>query len=327
MTNYSRLELWRIMTKVAPNFELDHVLAGRRAESFLYALVGQHLKYKGAFCFVSKRVPSAKLKRRFEVDLIVLTKKQIHFFEIKNWSGKLVEFNGNWVQVKRDGTYIEHPNLTHYNSQKTQAMVEYLQSCGVDIPESFISQKVLFMNRNLQIDPVIKEDPDVIPYGQVSQYIKRQKGTSFPESMLHSLIEVCVSSDKSKIILDGLFDAMDKKTLKQANMALSKLSTWDRIHYYGSRVVQGDILELYVNGAKQDLSYLKANHDIKFQWVRRKFKSLLIALFSRNPFGRAKINKRRLPLHPTNDYIKFHCAGDPKPSKIPLRELNGIVKG
>lgn len=327
MKEFTRLDLWRMLTKVNQTLELEEVIAGRRAENFLHNLVGQHLKYKGAFCFVGKRVPSKTLKRRFEVDLIILTKKQIHFVEVKNWSGQLIERNGQWVQIKRNGEEREHPNLTQYNAQKTDAMVEYLHSCGVEIPASFISQKVLFMNRNLEIDPSIEEDSDVIPQRKLAHYLHYQKGASFAERMIHSLVEVCVSTEKSKIILDGLFNAMDKKTLKAANQALSQLSTWDLIHYYGTRIVQGDILGLYIDGKKQDLSHMKANDRIQLHWTRSKLRGLLRALLSKRAFGKTKIQKQRLPLHPANDYIKFHCAGDPKPSDIPLKELSLIIKG
>lgn len=327
MTEYTRLELWRDLIKTTPTLELEEVLAGRKAENFLHRLVGQHLKYKGASCYVGKRVPSTKFKRRFEVDLIILTKKQIHFVEVKNWSGQLIERNGQWVQMKRNGEEREHPNLTQYNAQKTEAMIEYLQGCGVDIPKSFISQKVLFMNRNLEIDPVIEADNNVIPYRKLSHYLHHQKGASLSERMIHSLVEVCVNTEKSKIILDGLFSAMDKKTVKQANIALSQLSTWDLIGYYGTRVVQGDILELYIDGKKQAIETLKSNDVIELNWVRSKVRGLLRAMLNQKPFGVTRLGKRKLPLHPVNDYIKFHCAGDPKPTEIALKQLSNITKG
>lgn len=89
-----RLKAWRDLMRADYTPEDPEVAAGRAAEQFLRTLVESNLKHKGAYCFLGKRVPSQRHKRRFEIDLVVLTKKHLHFLEVKNWSGDLVERGG-----------------------------------------------------------------------------------------------------------------------------------------------------------------------------------------------------------------------------------------
>ena len=92
-----RLSRWRQLTKVQYREEDPEVLAGRDTEKYVAHLVDTHMNYKDAHSFVGKRVPSTMLKRRFEIDLIVLTRKKFHFLEVKNWSGQLNIVGDQWV--------------------------------------------------------------------------------------------------------------------------------------------------------------------------------------------------------------------------------------
>ena len=45
---------------------------------------------------------------RYEIDLVVLTRKQISAIEIKNWSGSVTSDGENWIQTRMDASKIVH---------------------------------------------------------------------------------------------------------------------------------------------------------------------------------------------------------------------------
>jgi Holliday junction resolvase-like predicted endonuclease len=309
------------------NIEEDpEVEAGRNAEQFLHGIITTNLKYKDSYCFVEKRVPSKKENRRFEIDLIVLTKKQLHVLEVKNWSGKLYPEGDSWIQEKRDGRKIVHPNLTTYQAKKTQVLIEYLKKFNINIDSSYIRQKVLFINPNLHIDPTIISNPDVIPRDKLDKYLKSQKGTSLFENILHSLIEICLDSEKSKIILEGLFNSMPSKEVNKARSALSDLRTWDRIKLNGGKILKGDAHYLLIDNRKIDLINLSPEEKISFNWQRNRFVSLINVVLDK-PFGEAKVLNQTYKLNPKFDKIRFHTVGKEKPTNIPLKCVDWFVRG
>jgi len=326
MFSTQKLEEWRRLTKTEPILEDGRTVAGQQAEIFLKSLVKNNLKYKGAYCFAGKRVPSKQHKRRFELDLIVLTKKQLHFLEVKNWSGELFSYQDKWVQRKRDGRTTEHPHLTRYNSMKTEVMLDYLSEQGVKISNNFVAQKVIFMNPSLRIYPEILNDPNVIHRLMLDKYLTSQKGASVAERMVHSIIEACLDSEKGQVVMDGLFSSLTTEMVEQAANSLSELRTWDKIGFYGGRTLQGDALKL-INGERTfDLSKLKAGELIHFQWSRNKIISLGKTLLSKS-LGKTMINSEIINLNSVDSMLLFHSAGEQKPNEIEIRHLNWLSKG
>lgn len=327
MISMDRLKVWRQLTKVQPVYEEAQVLAGRVAEDFLHQLVRSNLKYKEAYCFIGKRIPSVKDKRRYEVDLIVLTKKQLHVIEVKNWSGELFIRNGGWVQRKKNGEEVEHQDLAQYNARKMQALTKYLEVNGVNIPAGFIRQTVLFMHPGLRMSSEIASHPAVIPRAMLDAYLKSQRGSSMAERMLHSVVEACLSMENSKVVLDGLFSALHSKQLKAAIAALSELHTWDRLCLYGGKVEQGDMIALTVNGQFIDLKAMPAGESIDVKWVRGKLWSLVWALITKWPMGTVKYRGQRLIPNTDSDSIHFHRVGYPTPEKISLVRVSWLRRG
>ncbi|BBP46085.1 hypothetical protein THMIRHAS_14580 [Thiosulfatimonas sediminis] len=327
MFSRDKLKQWRELIRVKPQFENPEVLAGRQAEDFLAQIVESNLKHKGAYCFVGKRVPNNEKACRSEIDLIVLTKKQLHVIEVKNWSGLLSSHNGDWIQHKSDGQQLRFDNLTAHNSSKLRALVDYLHSYGAAIEPRFISQKVVFINPRLQIAPQIAQDPNVIPRSRLDKYLKSQKGASFSERMLHSVIESCTSSEAGSIILDGLFKAMQRKQLKLAVQALGELRSWDLIGLHGGKILQGDARKLYIGSHIIDPEPLERESFITLKWRRQKVSALLKSYLLNMALGKTKIGKQRYVLNPIEDNLKFHKAGQAEISRIPLKEIEWIKRG
>jgi hypothetical protein len=327
MISKERLHIWRQLCRIEPIHEDPQVLAGRRAEDFLHQLVRSNLKYKDAHCFIGKRIPSPRDRRRYEIDLIVLTKKQLHVIEVKNWSGELFIRNDQWIQRKRNGEEIEHPDLAHYNARKMQALTQYLQSHGVEVPPGFIRQTVLFMHPGLRMSHEIASHPNVIPRAMLDDYLNSQRGISMAERMLHSVVEACLNMENSKVVLEGLFKALHSHEIKNAVTALSALHTWDRVCFYGGKVEQGDMIGLTIRGEYIGFKSLSAGDEVKLKWVRGKFWSLAWALLTEWPMGRAKYQGKTMILDIDTDYIHFHRVGDAQPVKIGLAWLCWLSRG
>ena len=321
-----RLNQWRDLSRINTYSEDPEVIAGRQAEYFLLRLVESNLKWKNAYCYLSKRFPSKKHGRRFEIDLVVLTKKHLHFLEVKNWSGQVIPSGAGWVQIRRNGERIEHPNLVDYNSMKQQVVIDFLREKGLVLDKSYFSQMVIFKNPKLTLDSAITNNPFVVPYQELNKYLASQKGVSFAERMIHSMIEICLDLEKSKIIMDSLFHSMPSSYFKKIHNHFINLGTWDKVGLYGDKVLTGDVLKLFIGEREIDLSSLSPGEKIHFSWTRNKIWGLVKSLATDIPLGTLCMHKERIPIH-TKDSMKFHAAGEERPVKIDLSHIEWILKG
>lgn len=323
-----RFNHWRRMQQVTLQHEAPEVVAGRHAESQFHDLIATTLKYKGVQCFVDKRVRSNKLNRRFEIDLIVLTKKQLHVIEIKNWSGQLVSRGDEWIQIKRNGTESANPNLTTYNGQKAQVLREYLGGKGVSLPNGFISQKVVFMNANLALSKDIADNPDVIQRWQIDKYLKGQRGAGAAENIVHSLIEACLNSERSKEVLIKHFGSLSSAAYDNAAKYLEELRTWDLVKLHGGRILQGDALEMWAGADTITMNIFKPDTKIKVGWVRGFLLSAIRIIGLGMSPGWLKTDYGiSMPLYPERSNLLFHVVGQKQPASIPLQSIDWIRRG
>lgn len=186
--------------------------------------------------------------------------------EVKNWSGKLRAEDDGWVQTKRDGSEIKHHHLTQHNAAKSAALLTYLNEQGIYLDRAFASQKVLFMNHNLIIDKTISKDRNVIQRWQLNQYLRTHKFSSMPERLLHSVIEVCLDSEKSKNLINDIFQALPSDAFSKTIASLEALRTWDRVKLLGGKIIQGDAHDLLTRSASIEMSVFPSDSKIKFSW-------------------------------------------------------------
>ena len=93
-----RLSLWREVILAKPQEEDGAITAGRKAEEFLHQLIKNNIAFKGGYAFAGKRIPHPTERRRYEVDMMVLTNKstlQKRRFQITSNSSVLVDSSGN----------------------------------------------------------------------------------------------------------------------------------------------------------------------------------------------------------------------------------------
>ena len=82
--------------------ELEHIKAGRNAESSFVANLRLQTGMDSSSIFCGLRVPDEYQRRKRELDVVLLVNSGIFCLEVKNWSGKvkISEDGHSWVQTK-----------------------------------------------------------------------------------------------------------------------------------------------------------------------------------------------------------------------------------
>ncbi|MGL6260378.1 nuclease-related domain-containing protein [Vibrio sp. WXL210] len=318
---------WLELVKTKKEVELGHVQAGRDAEDLFQGMVERQMTFNRGTIYSGKRIPNPN-GGRFEIDAIILTHSRIHLVEVKNWSGILHACEGGWKQTKRSGEVIEHRDILELNKEKLAAFRQYLESQDVELPsylDELFTFKTIFMNDKLRIDPIIQQDEDVVCRSTLDAYL-RDSTTSLRERMLSAIVEVLASRD-AEIINAGLTSQMLSSQQQSIAQCLEKLRTWDEVELFGGRIISGDALKLVLESQPYDLKDKQGGEGFRLRWVRNRIWSLLLAKRGKS-LGKIKLAKGKLDVSPLADnYVLFHAAGDPKPTKIPLKQVEAFVKG
>ena len=250
----NRLGQWSEIRKVRPVEEPPDVAAGRDGELALRELLGSSYRLEDASVFAGRRIPSRRQARRREIDLIVCTPRAIHLIEAKNWSGRLEVVDGDWRQTRRNGEVVRHGDLLADQRLKRDAVVEYLNERGLDLDDQLvrdhIAPKVIFTNRNLDLDPAVEALPDVISRRELDGYLGRQHQPrkNLAERMVSSLIAFCHDWEQraaGRVTPSGSGRIPAGQYAKIVE-CLAEVGTWDRLEFHGTRVVTGDIVSLKV---------------------------------------------------------------------------------
>lgn len=325
-----RLRLWSEVANQSRAEEDPEVLGGRRAEEFVASLIATHVNFRGAFAFGGKRIPSEPLRRRREFDLIVCTPKMIHLIEVKNWSGTLYDHGATWSQHRKNGEIVEHANLLVDNRERRDVLVEFLGRRGVEIPHAFathhVCQKVFFIGERLRLDRSILEHPDVITGSKLRNYLDSQRGISFAEGLVCSLIEFCFHSELAGVLQRGLYGNMPAPTFRSVVSQVADTSTWDRVFLFGTKVLNGDLIELRLGSSTFGRHSLKSASTIRFHWTRGKLAGLAKAITGIGSIGRVDLGTRTEDVG-SDGSLYFHCAGDQHPQSRSILDIERIELG
>lgn len=296
--------------------------AGRKAEQSLRQMVENHVSYQGAHTFIGKRVPSPKGSRK-EIDLLVVSARTLHVLEVKNWSGELRLEKAKWVQIKRNGERVECPDLVSYNSEKSELLRQHLAAEGIQLPARFLSQKVVFMNANLQVEKAIAAVADVITPDKLKSYLDAQKRQNTAEKLLFPIIKYCLSSEEAENRGGLAADKLDKLV-----SVIDRLGSWDRLFLHGGKVLTGDLLKIQTRNFLVDRQQLDTGvNKIALHWTRNKWGGLLKAIFGIGKLGTLAVSGYGEFAVKTSDVVKFHEAGASEPSFVCMGHIQHIVLG
>jgi Nuclease-related domain len=330
-----RLRQWAEIQKLIPVLESVDVAGGRDAELVLKQIVGSSFAVKEGEVFAGRRIPSRRQGRRREIDLIVCTPRMIHLIEVKNWSGRVTVRDRRWSQHRRAGDVVDHGDLLETNRVKQEAVADYLHDQGVDVDEKLIRDnivsEIIFMNRRLEIDPAIEALSEVITRRELDQFLGRQKQRGLAERMVSTLIELCLNSEfkRGDPLVKSGSQPIPAAKYSQIVQCLRETETWDRLQFYGTKVIAGDLLRLQVGPAsykKHDLVEMSAKQPIRLWWTRSWLWGLIQAVTGLGSLGKLYLGKTRMNVTYA-DTVTFHAVGDESPKTRGLAEVDQIVLG
>lgn len=324
----SRLEIWREIVSTKPEPELNEVVAGRDAELALRSMVSNHLILKSASIYHSKRVPTdsrSPSRGRYEVDLIVLSHKQISAIEIKNWSGSVRISNSSWIQERLNGEEVIHDDPLQKNQKKLDSLCAYLEAKNICVPKARISRVILW-NRNVRIPSTVARRDEIVMHHELERFLSHQKASGFGERFLMSVLELCLEREASQIAVEGFFEAIPARDYDAATNAVSRLETFDKLELYGGKVLSGDLRELRTSGESISLKDLRSGEIVRVECIRRKLISFIAAVFGSGPMIWLSEPYRSVSVSP-RDRVLFHAAGQEKPEEFELSRIVRLVRG
>jgi hypothetical protein len=319
-----RLRTWRAARREPLIAEDPAVQFGRDAELVLHDLVTTHFNHKGAHLFAGRRVPCPRRRMRREIDLIVLTPRMISLIEVKSWSGELIDRGATWVQVRRGGDELHHPNLIADNLEKRAAFLDYLRQQGLAREGDFtryVSQKIVFMNPNLTVSPSIRAHPDVITRDKLAGFLDRQPAAGLAQRVFCSVIEFCVGSESAQNVTGNIGGEQFAALVR----CVADIRTWDRLRLYGGKVLTGDLLQLHAGGRHLPREEI-ARGPMRVAWSRGKW-GLFKALTGFGSVGRLMVPGSGTWALTADDGIIFHAVGDAVQATVPLTRVEEIVIG
>ncbi len=323
-----RLEIWRQIVSATREPELEEVAAGRDAEQALRSMVTDHLSWKTASIFHSKRVPrDTRLpgSGRYEIDLIVVSPKQISAIEIKNWSGRLRIDGERWIQERRNGAEISHENPLSKNKEKLDCLCALLEARNIRVPSARIC-RVIFWNKNLNVPLEVAKRDEIVMNHELEKFLGNQKATGFAERFLISVLELCLDQEASMIAADGFFQAVPSRDYASAVQAITSLETFDKIELLGGRVIAGDLLERRVGQDRHKLKSVPSGSEVNVFCTRNKVVLFFSALLGSSPLISLSQPFSTFPITPS-DRVLFHQAGEPKPEEIEIGRGVRMVRG
>ena len=111
--------------------------------------------------------------------------------------------------------------------------------------------------------------------------------------------------------------------------SLSEAGTWDQLHFYGTRVVTGDLIGLQLGPKsyrRPEVVETAGHLPIRLEWSRGRLIGLLKAITGLGSLGSVYLGKTRMKAIPA-DSVTFHVVGEKEPSTFKLVELAQIVLG
>jgi Nuclease-related domain len=330
---------WHIIRKtdIDPVQEDGWVLAGRDAEDLLRTIVNENYSFKGCYSFAAKRIPDPRNRRRREIDLIVVTAKNLYVIECKNWAGTLEIKNGQWVQTSSRGKVTAHEDVLDLNTFKMKLLVEYLCDQGIQIQPRRVCQKLIFMNSNLEItDLAISRNPDVVTPDRLQDYLGQQDNKlKTHEKLFASVIGLLLDEELKGKVLDGLsIERVGGEHHERMIQEIGMLATWDKIFLHGTKILSGDIINRDIASIYRYPQQVKINQVKKIQvgFVKSKWLGLAKAFLKiGRPIALDLYDSQEKMLAKTSgessSAIRIMEAGSTEPTSINLCEINQITFG
>jgi Nuclease-related domain len=324
-------------TNLNPIEEDGWILAGRDAEDLLRTIVNENYSFKGCHSFAAKRIPDPRNKRRREIDLIVVTAKNLYVIECKNWAGTLEIKGRQWVQTNSRGKVTAHEDVLDLNAFKMRLLVDYLHDQGIWVQKHQVCQKLIFMNSNLEItDSTISKNPDVVTPNLLQEYLGQQNNKLKPhEKLFASVIGLLLDEELKGKVLDGLsIERVGGEHHERLIQEISTLATWDKIFLHGTKILSGDIINRDISNIYRYPQRVPINQakEVQVSFVKSKWLGLAKAFlkFGR-PIGLDLYDSQGKLIAKTNGnpvgILRIMEAGSTEPTSVNICEVDRLAFG
>lgn len=330
--------------------------AGDKSERELKEYITQHENFLGCECWLNKRIKEKIGEEGKEIDFIVISSEKIYIFESKNYSGHLMinpnsfDEKNKWLRVKRsydhEGKLLNSDTKASFEEDLTSVLydkvvffMKKLSENGIFIDSSKFVHKLIFMNRNLEINSNIIANFDFVTRDRLENFLN-QEHHSLPEEkkVIMALIRYCLKLegklDNSDSPLHIISDKYKKDILIMNNNLINYiegLPTWDHVILFGGKKDRGDILKLKkMFKTTENLECL--NYKCKIKVDSPKSEADLINRYKNGQYiitlNIYDQNDKLMATKEGNPYedseIKIHAAGSEKPKSISIYQVEEV---
>ncbi len=308
--------IWRNKKRFHPR---SNVSAGRAAELQVASLLEERLRNSAYQYFPGVRVPSKK--RRHEIDFVITTPEEIWVVELKNWSGFVNVDGSRVIQHRSHGRgVVDHGNLLGGLRRKERALKSYLRrsiGSSASVPNTWIV--LVFCNNNIAFAEELFEvdDMDIVRLPEFLSALPAppaQHG-SFWGGLTRLFGKASNDDDPARL-------PTAKDSIVAANKELARLGTWDLLALHGGRIISGDIV---------DISKPVLDDRDRFQRLRIDAPRSIFNLFRSELHLHVTATDRGGTKHryelDFDQKVRFHAAGQPKPTTFSLRDVVAISFG
>jgi hypothetical protein len=304
--------------------EPEHVKAGRNAETTLVSNLRLNSGIDSSSIFCGLRIPDEYQTRKREIDIVLLVNSGIICLEVKNWSGsaKTSEDGRSWIQTKNrkfsDNSHVanivEHENGSIAIKQKAMLLKDHFSRKGVFIHEKQLKYFVILVNKNCELETIIREDPTVITANKSEEFVR-----SFKKGYLETLQETITPS-----LISG---KLSYSQMSSARSVLSSIGTWDVIELNGGKRLYGDYKGcpgLSIDRSKTEALVIshQRNYTLGMAWAAIGYTpTVTVSLLERYGSGWLWSSYTAVVKIPYNTEIVFRVCGDENDSKISVNDV------
>ncbi|XAR71525.1 hypothetical protein NMG60_11017838 [Bertholletia excelsa] len=216
----------------------DNILDVETTDSNAILSVATRLeKLYGGKVYVGLRIPDTDTGSRQNIDMVLITKREAVVISVLNVSGFVsINANRSWVSTS-DKTV---PDPVAEVKWQVAVLESYLEQRGADVPEGYLSCRVVCPNPNFRAIHSDNFPSEVISYEQWIQ-LKPE-----PKSRFSDWIKGAFHGGKKEI---------QEAIHQNLHFILRTAPTWDRLELKGNKCIFGEFLEF--KGKQDDMQSLR----------------------------------------------------------------------
>ncbi|XP_043718400.1 uncharacterized protein LOC122666281 isoform X2 [Telopea speciosissima] len=130
-------------------------------------------KVYGGKVYLGLRIPDADSGTRQNIDMVLVTKREVVVISVKNYSGFVgIDADGTWVCTgDRTRKTERYPDPVAETKRQISILEAYLEQRGVTFPEGYLSGRVILPNPNFRM--VLKDNKNLL--GEFLQFKGKQE--------------------------------------------------------------------------------------------------------------------------------------------------------